>query len=465
MTKFIKSELRVALVFMLLDAISLIGIFYFLAIIRDGGELPWGNPLPLLVLPVGFVFSTIYLVSGYSIKTDLISLSYAFEHALSCFLAMVFTIVIIYSFQLYPAQQFSRAVLPATFVLFFFLSLFYRRLFYTQVKIHFGQRYFLILGSGRVAKEIYLNCQTFKVKHGFRIISLNGKNVGKPLTNEDGSPTIQNDLTNELKLFANGIDAVIMAEDRRGLKREVLEKLIYCHLQNIPVYSVEEFSEKYFHKIPIGVVQPHILLRGGFHLNRSVDFEKFKRLTDIAVSFIGLVVSIPFFLIVPILIRRDSAGPVIFKQERVGKNNSSFMALKFRTMYHHTSNDNTGDMYTQMNDKRVTCLGKWLRLLRIDELPQLINVLKGEMSLIGPRAEWVKLTQIYEKEIRCYDIRHLVKPGITGWAQVNYPYGKNVQDAMTKFEFDLYYIRNYSLKLDCMIILKTFYTVLFGKGQ
>jgi exopolysaccharide biosynthesis polyprenyl glycosylphosphotransferase len=462
MTKFIKSKWRVSLVLMSLDVISLIGIFFLLVFIRHGGEFPWGNPFPLMLLPVGCIFSSIYVINGYSIKTDLISLDYAFEHALSCLIAMVFTIVTIYSFQLMPAQQFSRGVLPVSFVFFYFLSLFYRRLFYEKMTKHFGQRYFLILGSGELAEKVYLSCQNVKVKHSFRIAGLNGANTGKPI-HGDGSPIIQGDLIKELKSFGDQIDAVIMAEDRRGLKNEVLEKLIYCHFQDIPVYSVEEFYEHYFNKISYDVVQPHILLRGGFHLARDIDFERFKRITDITISSLGLIASIPFFLIVPILIKWDSQGPVIFKQERVGKNNRPFIALKFRTM-HFTPNDK-GDMYTRENDKRVTRLGKWLRFLRIDELPQLINVLKGEMSLIGPRAEWVKLTQIYEKEIQCYDIRHLVKPGITGWAQVNFPYGTNVQDAITKFEFDLYYVRNYSLKLDCMIILKTFYTVLFRKGQ
>ena len=127
--------------------------------------------------------------------------------------------------------------------------------------------------------------------------------------------------------------------------------------------------------------------------------------------------------------------------------------------------NNGQDIYTRKNDPRVTRLGWWLRKLRFDELPQLFNVLRGQMSLIGPRAEWVRCAERYEKAIPFYHFRHLVKPGITGWAQVNYPYGESDEDAIEKLKYDLYYIRNYSLTLDAMIVLKTVHTMLFRKGR
>jgi len=291
------------------------------------------------------------------------------------------------------------------------------------------------------------------------VVDIKPGKEGKSLNGEN-SPIIQSDLIKELKLFGQRIDAIIIAEDRRGVKEDVLEKLILSHFQGTPVYSIEEFYDIYFHKIPFDIVRPHILLRGGFHLARSKDFENFKRLTDVTISFMALLLSSPLLIIIAILVKLDSKGPVIFKQERVGKNNTSFMVNKFRTMEHHT--EHKGDLYTRANDNRITRMGKWLRLYRLDELPQIINVLRGDMSFIGPRAEWIELTKIYEEKIQCYDIRHLVKPGITGWAQVNYPYGENIQDTITKFEYDLYYIRHYSLKLDAAIILKTVFTVLFG---
>ncbi|HMJ06589.1 MAG TPA: sugar transferase, partial [Chthoniobacterales bacterium] len=158
--------------------------------------------------------------------------------------------------------------------------------------------------------------------------------------------------------------------------------------------------------------------------------------------------------------------PALFRQTRVGRDNQPFTVLKFRTMFARTDEEMEGDdIYTRVNDPRITRSGRWLRKLRLDELPQLWNVLRGEMSLIGPRAEWIRCAERYAQVIPYYHFRHLVKPGITGWAQVNYGYGESDEDAIEKLKYDLYYIRNYSLKLDLMIVLKTVHTVLFGKGR
>jgi lipopolysaccharide/colanic/teichoic acid biosynthesis glycosyltransferase len=177
-----------------------------------------------------------------------------------------------------------------------------------------------------------------------------------------------------------------------------------------------------------------------------------------------LVVSSPLIVITWCLIRLTDKGPAIFGQRRVGREGHRFTAYKFRTMIESNGADDE-DIYTRENDSRVTPTGKWLRKLRLDELPQLWNVLKGDMSLIGPRAEWEKCVERYENKIPFYHFRHLVKPGITGWAQVNYPYGDSEEDALNKLQYDLYYIRHYSLKLDAMIVLKTVHTMLFGKGR
>jgi lipopolysaccharide/colanic/teichoic acid biosynthesis glycosyltransferase len=156
--------------------------------------------------------------------------------------------------------------------------------------------------------------------------------------------------------------------------------------------------------------------------------------------------------------------PVIFKQQRVGRDEKVFTIYKFRTMREADPGEG-GDLYTREGDPRVLRLGGWLRRLRLDELPQLWNVLRGDLSLIGPRAEWVECVERYQKKIPLYHFRHLVKPGITGWAQVNYPYGESEKDAVEKLKYDLYYIRHYSPLLDAMIVLKTVHTMFFGKGR
>jgi lipopolysaccharide/colanic/teichoic acid biosynthesis glycosyltransferase len=182
------------------------------------------------------------------------------------------------------------------------------------------------------------------------------------------------------------------------------------------------------------------------------------------VSAVTLIICAPLFALIVLLIWVGEGRPIFFQQRRIGRDEKPLVVLKFRTMRRGSTKENE-DIYTREGDPRITPLGHWLRKLRLDELPQLLNVFKGDMSLIGPRAEWNKCAERYERIIPFYHFRHLVKPGITGWAQVNYPYGESDRDAVEKLKYDLYYIRHYSLKLDAMIVLKTVHTMLFGKGR
>jgi lipopolysaccharide/colanic/teichoic acid biosynthesis glycosyltransferase len=212
-------------------------------------------------------------------------------------------------------------------------------------------------------------------------------------------------------------------------------------------------------------IDPFWPLQMGFQLARISPYHYLKRLFDVIFSAVLLLISAPLVALIVLLIWMESGRPAIFRQLRVGCEGHIFTAYKFRTMFMRDLNEETTDLYTRKDDSRVTPVGRWLRKLRIDELPQLWNVFKGDMSLIGPRAEWIKCAERYQKKIPFYHFRHLVKPGITGWAQVNYPYGESDQDALEKLQYDLYYIRHYSLKLDAMIVLKTVHTMLFAKGR
>ena len=203
----------------------------------------------------------------------------------------------------------------------------------------------------------------------------------------------------------------------------------------------------------------------GFQLARNSPYHYLKRLCDIGLVAVLLALSSPLMVLAALAIWLVDGRPILFRQLRVGREGGLFTAYKFRTMRFDAPNGDTEDIYTRENDPRITKVGRWLRKLRLDELPQLWNVLRGDMSLIGPRAEWIKCAERYEQKIPFYHFRHLVKPGITGWAQVNYPYGESDEDAIEKLKYDLYYIRHYSLKLDAMIVLKTVHTVLFGKGR
>jgi len=187
-----------------------------------------------------------------------------------------------------------------------------------------------------------------------------------------------------------------------------------------------------------------------------------KRFLDVVVSAVGLAVLIPLFLIIAALIRMDSPGPILFRQFRVGLRGQPFSIWKFRSMQQDA--EKSGPRWAQANDPRISRVGWWLRKTRLDELPQLVNVLRGEMSLVGPRPERPEFVQGLRSTIPYYDIRHTVRPGITGWAQVRFRYGASAEDAHTKLQYDLFYVKRFSLALDFQIMLETIHVVVLGKG-
>jgi exopolysaccharide biosynthesis polyprenyl glycosylphosphotransferase len=178
---------------------------------------------------------------------------------------------------------------------------------------------------------------------------------------------------------------------------------------------------------------------------------------------LGILLVLPFLPIVAVLIKLTSPGPVLFRQRRVGERGREFTLIKFRTMCDNAEKE-TGPVWASENDPRITRLGALLRKIRIDEIPQLFNVLKGDMSFIGPRPERKEFVERLSEKIPYYGKRHFAKPGVTGWAQVKYPYGASDEDALEKLRYDLYYIKNYSFTLDLIIILETIKVVLFGRG-
>ena len=239
-------------------------------------------------------------------------------------------------------------------------------------------------------------------------------------------------------------------------------RLTELHFAGIPTLTLELFYQQYWRRIPLYRLNPTWLLQEGFKVAREPVYFHLKRLSDILLSTVGLIAAAPVLAAAMVAIRLEDRGPSFFAQTRVGLNQRRFRLLKLRTM---AVDAGSGPLYTQPGDRRITRVGAFLRNTRLDELPQLWNVLRGDMSLIGPRAEWDCLVETYEREIPCYHFRHLVKPGITGWAQVNYPYGASLEDTARKLEYDLYYIRHFSFTLDAAIVLKTINTVLGRKGR
>ncbi len=253
---------------------------------------------------------------------------------------------------------------------------------------------------------------------------------------------------------------VISVSERRGVLP--VREILGCKLNGIEIVDDLSFYERITGKLLVERMHPSSLIfSNGSRLTAFVRF--YKRVFDLMFASIGIVFASPLFPLIALAIRLDSPGPVFFRQSRVGRGEEVFTLYKFRTM-RQDAEKGTGAVWARENDPRITRVGRILRKSRLDEIPQLFNVLKGEMSFVGPRPERPEFVETLKEKIPYYSNRHYVKPGATGWAQVKYPYGASVEDAVEKLCYDLYYIKNYSLLLDFLIILETVKVVLFGRG-
>jgi sugar transferase (PEP-CTERM system associated) len=259
-----------------------------------------------------------------------------------------------------------------------------------------------------------------------------------------------------------GVRELIVAvrEQRGGVLP--LGDLVDCRVSGIPITDLAGVYERVRGEVPLESLKASWLIYGqGFSQGGVRTFVK--RTFDLVVSIVLLVLAVPVMALTALAIRLESPGPVIYRQERVGRGGRSFTCLKFRSMRLDAEPDGVARWAIE-SDPRVTRVGRFIRRNRIDELPQLINVIRGDMSFVGPRPERPTFVNELKRTIPYYELRHSVKPGITGWAQVRYSYGASVEDARKKLQFDLYYVKNHSLFLDLLILVETVRVVLFREG-
>ncbi len=248
-------------------------------------------------------------------------------------------------------------------------------------------------------------------------------------------------------IIKNKIDLVIA--DTHIKKDSASAKLIYKLLPlEIQIMDFADFYESIFQKVPLEELEESWFIESIATSRRFYD--AFKRTIDAILAVILIIIFLPIIFLSALLIKTTSIGPAIYKQKRIGKNNKPFILYKFRTM----KNSQKGPLWTDKNDERLTPIGRILRYTHLDELPQLYNILKGDISFIGPRPERSELVELYQK-LPFYEIRHIIKPGLTGWAQVNYRPSASIKEAYEKLQYDIYYIKNRSLILDFLILLKT----------
>src|SRR5438093_4551616 len=461
---FLSHEWSSAVLYLFLDVVS------WLAIYRVAGwfryDAFYATPFQFFIInliQLGVIVTALYFVGGYDRTVEKLTLGYAAEHILALIAAAVVSAMLIYSAATFDqTMKPSRGVLLLSFAIFLPMSLAYRRWIRQYVVASSATRSFLVIGSGTTAARFSESYSKSPNGQPLEFVDVNEERVGQPIAGQ-GSPIVHGDLAAKLKNLGNRYSGIVLAAKASSLSTQLLERLVHAQFQETRVYTLESFYETEWRYLPLGIIDPFWPLQSGFQLARTSPYHYLKRLFDVVASSIALIICAPLFVLVALLIRMQDGSPVFFRQERVGRDGRRFILFKFRTMRRCDEADE--DIYTRKGDRRVTSVVRWLRNFRLDELPQLWNALKGDISLIGPRPEWSKCAERYEQTIPFYHFRHLVKPGITGWAQVNFPYGESEEDGVEKLKYDLYYIRHYSLKLDAMIVLKTLYTMLFGKGR
>ena len=259
----------------------------------------------------------------------------------------------------------------------------------------------------------------------------------------------------------NKIEKIVVAlNDRRG--QTPIKELVNCKLAGIKIIPGLEFYEELTGKILVNNVNPDWLIYSeGFKKSKITLLTR--RVMDFSVSLVGLILSLPITVISAIIIKLESRGSIFYSQERVGQAGKTFQIYKFRSMC--CDAESNGPVWAGKNDCRITRFGAFIRKTRIDEIPQLWNILKGEMSFVGPRPERPYFVEQLKKKLPYYSLRHNVKPGLTGWAQISYPYGASEEDALRKLEYDLYYIKNLCFRMDVLIAIQTIKIILFQKGS
>ena len=319
----------------------------------------------------------------------------------------------------------------------------------------------LILGTGSAGRTLY---DAMKTYNNYNVVGFANDNEADQRLSLDGLPILGNcnNLRDLIKKYE--IKKVIVALNESGeIKPAIFEELVYAKFNGVTVYEMPTLYEKITGKIPV-LHTSHMWI--GYSdisgITKSIYNPKLKKILDKTIASIFLFCTLPLLALLAVAIKLDSPGPIFYVQRRIGLRERTFNMVKFRSM--RMGLENQREFAGQKSDPRITRIGKCMRCCRIDEIPQLWNVIKGEMSFIGPRALMVEEVNEFTPLIPYFSLRHSIPPGITGWAQINYRHGATVQDGLAKLEYDLYYVKNVSFLLDFHILLKTINVVLLGSG-
>jgi sugar transferase (PEP-CTERM system associated) len=458
MMRSLLSSLHEAIVLLVADVAGIFGLFSLAYFLRTGEGMP-SHSLSLVWIAAVFlvamyVFDVYRGVLRESITKLIIRTALAILVAAGVVASLVYVIKPLESNALY-----WRGVLPVGTAMFLVWAVAWRKIVATWIQRRRRPNW-LVIGYGPLASCLWRD--------------VGGKSgLGELCFIEDGSeyaaphavdmPMPEGAVSALPEFLERSWTGVILATTIPPADA-ALGDLMRARLRGVRIYDLVDFYERFLFKLPVlNLRDGWLILAHGFDLLHHTIQLRAKRVLDVLLSLALMLPLSPLMLVTAIVIKLDSKGPVFYRQLRTGLNGETFRLYKFRTMVEDA--EKSGARWAKKNDPRITGVGRFLRAARIDELPQLWNVLLGEMSFIGPRPERPDFTNELEAAIPYYDLRHLVKPGITGWAQVLYPYGASIEDAREKLEYDLYYIKNYSVMLDLVILIRTVRVVLVGRGR
>lgn len=416
------------------------------------GTAPMRTILVALVITVAMAAFGLYQSHGRHSRSDLL-----FRLLLAFGFGGIALLVVFY---VLPQTYIGRGPLALTLLLGFVAILSLRIAAQDLLHVEALRQRILVLGAGKNASLINSRMRRQADRKSFLVLGfvpIHGQAV--EVREEDLLEAHDKGLARMVAEL--NVDEIIIAPDeRRGALP--MEDLLKSVQTGVSVVDISTFFERESGTVQLSVVDPSwLVFSGGF--DYSMPRRVSKRLFDLVAALVLLLVAWPVMLVVALAVRLESSGPVLYRQIRVGEHGEHFELIKFRSMRQDAEKEGVA-IWASKDDDRSTRVGKFIRLTRLDELPQLFSVLRGDMSFVGPRPERPHFVGVLEEQIRYYGVRHSMKPGLTGWAQLRYPYGASVHDAEEKLKFDLFYVKNHGLVLDLMILLQTVEVVLFGRG-
>lgn len=422
----------------------------------EGYELFYNNNPARLLLPALFVTVSMAAFGLYQVHVRHNRVDFILRLLLSFSFGAIGLLVLYY---LVPPVYIGRLVLALALVLGFFGIAALRSASQYFLRNDAFKRRVLVYGAGRNADLINTRLRRRADRQSFVVVGfvpVDAQARCVPAYLQVDAPRGLAELTRALQ-----VDEVVVAPDERrgGLP---MDQMLECAQLGVAICDLSTFFEREAGMVKLSVADPSWLaFSGGF--DQSIVRRLNKRFFDLIAAGVLLAMAWPVMLIVALCVRLESRGPVLYKQVRVGENGRHFEVIKFRSMRVDAEKNGVAQWATA-NDDRTTRVGRIIRATRLDELPQLFNVMRGDMSFVGPRPERPQFVEMLSREVRYYNVRHCVKPGLTGWAQLRYPYGASVRDAEEKLTFDLFYIKNRGLLFDLMILLQTVEVVLFRRG-